>query len=252
MKSNEVVNPSPPMQEWSHVDKSAWGPGAWQNEPDKVQWVDAATGLDCLIVRNNGGALCGYVGVPEAHPLHGISYNEDTEALGAALDARKERPVGENPGMGVLLVMLGGEVKRSPDIVFEVHGGLTFSDHCHDATPERFAKWREMMENSRGEAAKYPVGDAAQRLAKAGHLVDDYEGWCRLMESTAICHIPAEGRPGKVWWFGFDCAHAGDISPKYDSDSRLRFRDFGDVYRDREYVAGEVANLARQLAAVSA
>lgn len=40
-----------------------WGPGPWDGEPDKMQWTDPATGLDCLIVRNTLGALCGYVGV---------------------------------------------------------------------------------------------------------------------------------------------------------------------------------------------
>lgn len=59
------------MQTW-HFDKLAGVPeGPWTGEPDKAQWVDAATNLDCLIVRGPLGALCGYVGVPFEHPLHG-------------------------------------------------------------------------------------------------------------------------------------------------------------------------------------
>ena len=38
------------------VDKTTWGAGPWQDEPDKKQWRDE-TGFPCLIVRNNGGAL---------------------------------------------------------------------------------------------------------------------------------------------------------------------------------------------------
>ena len=53
--------------EYRTMDKSVWGPGPWQNEPDKRQWQDEATGLPCLIVRNSMGALCGYVGVSEGH-----------------------------------------------------------------------------------------------------------------------------------------------------------------------------------------
>ena len=53
------------------VDKSDWGPGPWNNEPDKAQWQDKATGLPCLIVRGPLGALCGYVGVPPGHPAYG-------------------------------------------------------------------------------------------------------------------------------------------------------------------------------------
>ena len=29
---------------WATVDKSAWGDGPWQDEPDKEQWPDEATG----------------------------------------------------------------------------------------------------------------------------------------------------------------------------------------------------------------
>lgn len=50
--------------------------GPWDNEPDKAQWKDKETGLDCLIVRNHMGALCGYVGVPPGHPAHGRRYSE--------------------------------------------------------------------------------------------------------------------------------------------------------------------------------
>lgn len=49
------------------------GDGPWTTEPDKAHWIDPATGLDCLIVRAHHGALCGYVGVPPEHQLHGVS-----------------------------------------------------------------------------------------------------------------------------------------------------------------------------------
>jgi hypothetical protein len=58
---------------WTTADKTGWGPGPWQGEPDKEQWADPATGLPCLIVRNTRmtGALCGYVGVSDGHPWFG-------------------------------------------------------------------------------------------------------------------------------------------------------------------------------------
>jgi hypothetical protein len=83
------------MQTWSTRDKSKWGQGPWQNEPDKAQWV--AHGLDCLIVRNNNGALCGYVGVPSHHKCFGKRYNEVDVCC---------------------------------------HGGLTFSDYCAEVADE--------------------------------------------------------------------------------------------------------------------
>lgn len=79
--------------EWKNVDKSDWkaGRGPWDAEPDKKQWTDESTGLPCLIVRGPSGALCGYVGVGQSHPHFEQHYNE---------------------------------------VNVEVHGGLTFSDHC--------------------------------------------------------------------------------------------------------------------------
>jgi hypothetical protein len=142
------------------VDKTGWGDGPWRGEPDKVLWVDEATGLDCMVKRNPGGALCGYVGVGPDHPLHGVEYER-------------------------------------PDV--SVHGGLTYSDAC----------W----------------GD----------------------EATGICHTPEPGRHHDVWWFGFDCAHAFDLTPGYTARGLEPIP--GETYRDLAYVRREVESLARQLAA---
>lgn len=79
------------------ADKEAWGPGPWQQEPDKMQWTDRKTGLPCLIVRNSRttGALCGYVGVSAGHPAYRKPYQDLDESL-------------------------------------RVHGGLTFSEGCRE------------------------------------------------------------------------------------------------------------------------
>ncbi len=80
--------------------EKGWPSGPWDNEPDKMQWTDEATGLPCLIVRNPwSGALCGYVGLPPNHPLHGETYGNDY-------------------------------------MDFDVHGGLTFSDKCSPGETE--------------------------------------------------------------------------------------------------------------------
>lgn len=54
------------------VDKSGWGDGPWQHEPDRRQWADQASGLPCLAIRHpEMGNWCGYVGVLPDHPWHG-------------------------------------------------------------------------------------------------------------------------------------------------------------------------------------
>lgn len=153
------------------IDKSDWkSRGAWDNEPDKIQWQDEATGLPCLIVRGPHGSLCGYVGVPADHPA----------------------------------VKKDGE-----DLDLNVHGGITYGPS--------------------------PCQEGAS-------------------EGRGICHKPSAGEPDHVFWFGFDCAHAGDFSPKYDDPKWLGsptgWGDFN-TYRDVEYVEREVRGLARQLAALS-
>jgi hypothetical protein len=77
-----------------------------------------------------------------------------------------------------------------------------------------------------------------------------------------ICHMTED--PGdKVWWFGFDCAHAYDLVP-----SMLKFREdlkdntehpilstyrslMRDTYRDVNFVTHQVIKLAEQLAQVA-
>lgn len=74
-------------------DRSLWGRGPWDDEPDRVVWVDEETGLDCLVVRNRLGSWCGYVGLPPGHPWYGVGYD---------------------------------------DVPAQVHGGLTYSAPCDD------------------------------------------------------------------------------------------------------------------------
>lgn len=165
------------IRTWTFPERRPATSGPWDDEPDKAQWVDEATGLDCLIVRNRLGALCGYVGLPPGHRLHGVDYYDAEDAAD-----------------------------------LHVHGGLTFADRCQEGAED----------------------------------------------GPGVCHVPEPGRPAEVWWLGFDCAHAGDLSPglqedlaKAGVDTSWRSGMFADVYRDFGYVQGQVTDLARQLAVVT-
>ena len=62
------------------------------------------------------------------------------------------------------------------------------------------------------------------------------------------------GAPEGHWWFGFDCAHAGDFAPAMHnllSWERSMMEPNGDTYRDLAYVKAECTKLATQLAAVA-
>ena len=76
------------------TDRTGWPSGPWDWEPDRVDWVDAGTGLPCLALRSpTMGCWCGYVAVPPGHRYHGAEYD---------------------------------------DINVRVHGGLTFAGPCMD------------------------------------------------------------------------------------------------------------------------
>lgn len=77
----------------NEFDKSTWGSGPWQDEPDLVEF--RAHGLPCVLRRNRSGAWCGYVGVPSEHP-----------------DARKGY--------------------RDLDLEVDVHGGMTYAEPCNE------------------------------------------------------------------------------------------------------------------------
>lgn len=87
-------------QEWTWIDRAAlgWPSGEWDGEPDKVHWKDDETGLDCLAVRN---------------PRRGN-------------------------WCGYVAVTQGHPYFEKDGGDFEVHGGITFTDFCHEsAGPER-------------------------------------------------------------------------------------------------------------------
>jgi hypothetical protein len=54
------------------------------------------------------------------------------------------------------------------------------------------------------------------------------------------------GKPDGLWWFGFDCAHSGDLVPALYE----RYPHHTDVYRDQSYVVAECQSLAAQLRAI--
>jgi len=225
--NEETKGPSLAAQAWTHIDKSSWPRGEWNTEPDKVQWVDAASGLDCLALRNPwAGHWCGYVGVPEAHRFHGKGVGEC-----AAVESCGERYCG-----------------HCAVAFFDVHGGITFAEGCHEPTRDQYDTLDALATDpSRvAEAAEYPQGDAARRIASfRAQSALSFEDWQADQQTKRICHIPQPGRSGDVWWLGFNCAHGGDIGPGRDE---IVFRD--GWYKPLGYVEGECQSLARQLAAV--
>lgn len=157
-------------------------------------------GYKCVVLFQLMGHRCGYVGIPDTHPLYKKYYS-------SYLDIKKSE-IGDREVSGVFqlfLACLDDDERIQIDAYFQCHGGITYSGG--------------------GKGSRYPI------------------------ESD-------------LWWFGFDCAHAGD-----GKDLRLAYKKFpnererifkmielekrfpirGEVVRTEEYVAAECRRLAEQL-----
>lgn len=241
----------------SHViPHESWPDGPWRDEPDKVIWVDEATGLDCMIVRNKMGTWCGYAGVGVQHPWHGVTY--------------------------------GGCLSKHTPLTLEQR--QTEAQEAFDATKEAYTKDPTDLNKSAlslAELSLRPFIDPTlkdslfRNMDRWDCLGWDHDPRCQTPESIinvhggltysdscqgVICHQHKEGREGDVWWFGFDHGHYVDLSPEMETSlagriSRLDDKDvtydpitgvkheFGMdiVYRDMFYVIAEVESLAQQL-----
>lgn len=135
-----------------------------------------------------------------------------------------------------------GEWMDEPDKVHWVHNGLdclivrsrSSGGLCGYVGVPKSHKYYEMDYND-----VYDQPDC--KVECHGGLT--FSGPCRPVENEqGLCH-PKEGAANeKVWWLGFDCAHAWDVSPMDDwsfaQDS---------MYRHLAYVKLEVEYLADQL-----
>jgi hypothetical protein len=262
-----------PRREYSgYLDKAAWGDGPWQTEPDKRQWLDPVSGFACLIQRNEYlGNLCGYVGVPPTHAAYGLHYNgitkpeaeawekefrEDTRAWAKAgypdlMSWWRDHPGTERPGP------VPGIGERLYAV--RVHGGLTYcgGNAEIDNSRDEWERWRQQKLSLEAQVMVYPRGDAAQFLKRWGPSWDDYEAWIERIKATTICCVDSADEIIDVWWFGFDCGHAGDMSPRLAAITRaipmpewarVSYLRDPDLYRDFAYVEAECEALANQLA----
>lgn len=157
----------------------------WKTEPNEVDFT--AEGLPCKLRRGPLGHWCGYVGVPQDHPWHGLSYNSRVVVPKSWLENRTI------DSFGVIDLFCHIANPKEPNevslsLALSVHGGITYSEN----------------------------------------------------------HAPNEEPDGR-FWFGFDCAHAGDLNP---SSFERGYAFSGDVYRNQSYVVAECQSLAAQLAKV--
>lgn len=86
-------------------------------------------GLRCVAIAGEAGHRCGYVGLPQGHPLYGVGYGEYSPALDAGWAAVCDSPIGDRGIIPMFIAMMSDNetIKPTPDIFFDVHGSITYA-----------------------------------------------------------------------------------------------------------------------------
>ncbi len=79
--------------------------------------------LKCVVTFSDLGSRCGYVGVSKKSPLFGIDYHSDLKKP-ELLKELKQTEIGKR---GIIACFCWDGKKTSPEMLFNVHGGLTYS-----------------------------------------------------------------------------------------------------------------------------
>lgn len=146
--------------------------------------------------------------------------------------------------------------------ILDAHGGITYANRCAEINQEQFEQAKKCLIECGEHALRYPRGKAAEYIREWNRPLESYDTWSERVRQTSVCHVAAAGEPDHVWWFGFDCAHAGDYCPKYARLSSIipvrRCEGIdgekpwpAETYKTVKYVTAEVERLAKQLAALA-
>jgi len=92
-------------------------------------WITEA-GLPAVIVMSKrSGHRCGYVAVPKTSPLYGVSYSEQIPQI--TKEMTEQTTLGAKSPILAITAGCGADdedsLRRSLDIIIDVHGGLTYS-----------------------------------------------------------------------------------------------------------------------------
>jgi hypothetical protein len=162
------------IEEYRTDDKSDWGEGAWQSEPDKVVWVDQATGLDCMAHRNGSGAWCGYVGVPEGHRAYGRGYDDVNVVCHGGLTYADLCAETQSPEHGLCHIPQAGRPAEVWWLGFDCA-------HWQDFCPAMAARLKEIRakDDKWADLFAEPYRDFGEHYRDLGYVVS---------EATALAH----------------------------------------------------------------
>lgn len=89
------------------------------------EWATSA-GYNAAVLLVNNSHHCGYVEVPQGHPLHSIHYRDTPAGLQQFKEQIESSPFGKRGVIDVFLYALGGQ-EVSLSVLIDVHGSITYS-----------------------------------------------------------------------------------------------------------------------------
>jgi hypothetical protein len=87
-------------------------------------WITSAGLRAVVIMVEDMGHRCGYVGLPVEHPLFGVGYSDKSPALKANMERSTEKL---SPIDVLCAAASEPDELNSPLYMFEVHGGITYA-----------------------------------------------------------------------------------------------------------------------------
>ncbi len=94
-------------------------------------------GLKCIVIFTSYGHRCGYVSVEENSPLFGIGYSDDLNKP-ELLKELKQTTIGKR---GIIPLFCWDGESTTPGVLFNVHGGITYSDKAENYPIENNKSW---------------------------------------------------------------------------------------------------------------
>lgn len=101
------------------------------------EW-ETLSGLKAVVLKGNLGFNCGYVGIDKKHPLFGKNYNEHLECLKPLYEKALNEPIGVK---GIIPLICHQKDNMTMDVVFDVHGSITYAKGNSDYPIESTLWW---------------------------------------------------------------------------------------------------------------
>jgi hypothetical protein len=133
-------------------------------------------GLRAIVLDCRGSHLCGYVAIPEGHPLCGLGYSDPIP--GICKDDLEGMEIGKRGPIPLILGAMREGEGVTPELFFDVHGSVTYMETgmkypIKTDTPTMWigfdcAHWQDTRETCTHEYVKSECESLAEQIVNLG------------------------------------------------------------------------------------